>query len=171
MSAETLTTNEEKIQKINELIKDIKIAMLTTLDQDGQLHSRPMGNQNSEFDGDLWFFTSKSSGKVHAIETDSHVNLAYSNPKDQSYISLAGTASIVEDREKMKQLWSPFIKAWFPEGLEDPDLTLLKVEVQSAQYWESPSSTVVKIVGFAKAMLTGQTYKGGKNQKIEIRHQ
>lgn len=170
MSAETFTTNEDNIQKINALIKGINIAMLTTLDPDGQLHSRPMGTQQTEFDGSLWFFTSKTSGKVHAIETDAHVNVAYANPTDQSYISLAGKATLVEDRAKMEELWSPFIRAWFPEGLEDPDLTLMRVEVDSAQYWESPSATVVKIVGLAKALLTGQTYKGGENRKVQIQH-
>lgn len=170
MSTEKITSPEENIQKINELVKDIRIAMLTTMDTDGQLHSRPMGNMEKEFDGSVWFFTKKDSPKIHSIESDSHVNLAYSNPKQQAYISMAGKATVVDDKAKMKELWSPFLKAWFPEGLEDPSLILISVDVESAQYWESPSSTVVKIVGFTKALLTGQTYKGGETKKIQIQH-
>jgi general stress protein 26 len=170
MSTEKVNTQAENNQKINELIKDIRIAMLTTMDTDGQLHSRPMGNMEKEFDGTAWFFTKKDSPKIHAIESDSHVNLAYSNPKQQAYISMAGKATVVADKEKMKELWSPFVRAWFPEGLEDPSLILISVEIESAQYWESPSSTVVKIVGFTKALLTGKAYKAGETKKIQVQH-
>lgn len=170
MSAETFTTGQENNQKIHGLIHDIRVAMLTTLDTDGQLHSRPMGTQETEFDGSVWFFTSRSSGKIHSIETESHVNLAYSKPEDQRYVSLAGKAFVVEDRVQMEKLWSPILKAWFPLGLEDPDLCLLRIDVESAQYWDSPSSTVVKIVGFTKAILTGKPYAPGENKKVQIQH-
>ena len=83
------------IKKLAELIKDIKFAMLTTVEADGSLHSRPMATQQTEFDGDLWFFTGVSSHKVHDIENNPQVNIASADPNDQSYISMSGRAHLV----------------------------------------------------------------------------
>ena len=108
MSAETFTTSEENNRKIDDLIKNVPVAMLTTLDPDGQLHSRPMGTLQQEFfDGTVWFFTSRDSEKIHSINTNSHVNLAYAQPNEYHYVSLAGKATLVDDREKWKSCGSP----------------------------------------------------------------
>ena len=156
------------IQTVNKLIKKIKVAMLTTADTDGTLHSRPMATQSHEFDGTLWFFTHEHSGKVHEVESARQVNVSYANPSDQEYVSLSGTASVVRERGKIDELWSPLLKAWFPKGKEDPEIALLRIEVEKAEYWDSPSGTVVKLVGFAKALITGQAYEPGKNEKIDF---
>jgi general stress protein 26 len=142
---------KESIAKLNELIKDIEIAMLTTYDQDGSLHSRPMATQKVEFDGLLWFFTRASSHKVQEIEREHHVNLAYSAPDKQRYVSVSGMARLVKDRPKMEELWNPVYKAWFPDGLDDADLALLKVSVEHAEYWDSPSSFAAQVIKFVKA--------------------
>jgi general stress protein 26 len=142
---------KESIAKLNELIKDIEIAMLTTYDQDGSLHSRPMATQKVEFDGLLWFFTRASSHKVQEIEREHHVNLAYSAPDKQRYVSVSGMARLVKDRPKMEELWNPVYKAWFPDGLDDPDLALLKVSVEHAEYWDSPSSFAAQVIKFVQA--------------------
>jgi general stress protein 26 len=120
----------EKIEKLRGLIKDIDIAMLTTTDADGSLRSRPMGTQQAEFDGDLWFFTSADTTKVDEIERDNRVNVSYAAPKNR-FVSVSGTAVLLNDREKMKELWSPIYKAYFPDGLDDPNLRLLKIEAES----------------------------------------
>lgn len=158
------------IAKLGELIKDIRVAMLTTADTEGRLHSRPMSNQDHEFDGTLWFFTGANSGKVHELARDSHVNLSYANPDDQKYVSVSGRASISRDKAKMKELWSPIHKAWFPDGLDDPNLALLRVEVDSAEYWDAPASSVVQLYGFAKAILTGKAYgeEGVEHEKVKL---
>lgn len=160
---------EADIRKLAELIKDIRIAMLTTEDENGSLHSRPMGTQQAEFDGDLWFFTEEPSGKTGELAANRKVNVAYSDPKHQRYVSVSGRGTVVRDREKSKELWNPAYKAWFPEGLDDPKLALLKVSVESAQYWDSPGSAVVHLLGFVKAVATGRRYEGGENEKIELR--
>ena len=146
--------------------------MFTTVDIDGSLHSRPMATQEVEFDGDLWFFTRKSSGKIHSIFAEQQVNIAYSSPKSSTYVSVSGRAELVEDDKKIHDLWNPLYAAWFPKGLEDPDLILLKIKVESAEYWTSHSSAVVQLFGFAKAALTGQAYKGeaSDHAKINLRH-
>ena len=161
--------NNQDIQKLGELINDIDIAMLTTIDNDGSLRSRPMGTQEIEFDGDLWFFTSADAAKVHETRQHQQVNVSYADPKAQSYVSVSGHAQLVRDQQKMKELWSPIYKAWFPDGLDDPNLALLRVQVDKAEYWESANGMVVQLVGFAKALVTGEQYQGGENAKVNLK--
>jgi general stress protein 26 len=130
----------DAIKTLGALIKDIKFAMLTTVEDDGSLRSRPMATQQAEFDGDLWFFTGASSAKVGEVQRDRQVNVSYADTDGQRYVSVSGTAQLVRDRAKIKELWNPIFKAWFPDGLDDPDLALLKVAVERAEFWDSPSS-------------------------------
>lgn len=141
--------------------------MLTTIDG-GVLRSRPMQTQDFDFDGDLWFFTSSETHKTEEIIKDNRVNVSYAAPDDNTYISVSGTASIVKDREKIEELWTPVYKAWFPKGLDDPNLILLKVSVEQAEYWDSSSSAFVQIAGFLKAIATGERAEGGENEKINL---
>jgi len=159
---------EEAIEKLHSLIEDIDFAMLTTVDTDGVLRSRPMSTQRAEFEGELWFFTSEKTHKTDEIEKDNRVNVSYAEPKDNVYVSVSGTASIVKDRAKMEELWNPILKAWFPDGLETPGICLLKVDAEQAEYWDSPSSTIVQAYGFVKALVTGTAAKGGENEKINL---
>lgn len=171
MKSNIQENSNESVQKLGELIRDIKFAMFTTLDLDGSLHSRPMATQQIEFDGDLWFFSGRASSKIRSIEKDQHVNVAFSSPNDNRYVSVSGRASIVTDRAKMEELWNPMYKMWFQDGLEDPDLTLVRVRVESAEYWDSPSKMIVRLVGFAKAMIGGEDrYPMGDHQKVQIHH-
>ena len=162
------TTHEEKVKKLGEMIRGIRIAMLTTAMPDGTLRSRPMATQEAEFDGDLWFFTGAGSPKAHEIEEDAHVNVSYVDAEGQRYASVSGRARIVRDRQKAEELWSPAYKAWFPEGLDDPDLALLKVVVDGAEYWDSPSSAAAHLIGTAKALATGERYQPGENEKLNL---
>lgn len=162
-------THEENVQKLAELIHGIKVAMMTTVDTDGAIHSRPMATQQAAFDGDLWFFTAASSHKSEEVKRDARVNLTYVSHDDNRYVSVTGTAELWKDRIKAQELWSPFHLAWFPKGVEDPDLALLKITVEQAEYWDSPSSAAVKLAGFAKAVLAGQRHDGGgENRKIDL---
>jgi general stress protein 26 len=158
---------KESIEKLNGLIKDIGFAMLTTIDG-GVLRSRPMQTQKAEFDGTLWFFTGSNTHKADEIERENRVNVSYANPDSNTYVSVSGTGSIVKDRAKIEELWNPIYKAWFPKGLDDPTLCLLKVEVEQAEYWDSSSSTIVQIAGFVKALATGKRADGGDHGKIDL---
>ncbi|MBA3868705.1 MAG: pyridoxamine 5'-phosphate oxidase family protein [Anaerolineae bacterium] len=160
--------NPESIQKVRDLIKGIKIAMLTTIsNSDGALHSRPMGTQEVEFDGDLWFFTRSDSQKVNELKKDQTVNVSYAN--NPRYVSISGTAQIVDDKAKMKELWNPLFKAWFPDGLDDPTLRLLKVTVKQAEYWDNPGGIVATIIGFAESLINKEPSKMGENETITLR--
>lgn len=160
--------NGDGIRKLGEMIRDIKVAMLTTAEPDGTLRSRPMMMQDVEFDGDLWFFTAASSPKVQEVQQVNQVNVSFAAPDKQRYVSVSGRASLVRDGRKIKELWNPLFKAWFPDGLDDPDLALLKVSVDQAEYWDSPSGKMVAIAGFAKALVTGERMEGGENQKLDL---
>lgn len=159
---------DEQIRKLGEMIKEIEFAMLTTVDEDGSLRSRPMATQRAEFDGNLYFFTHASAPKVDEIEREHHVNLSYAKPEDQRYVSISGRAQVIRDRQKIEELWTPELRAWFPEGKDDPDIALLKVTVEKAEYWDSTSSTMAHILGFAKAVATGTTYQPGENEEINL---
>ncbi len=163
--------HEENVAKLREMIKGIEFAMLTTADDDGSLRSRPMATQKVEFDGDLYFFTKAGAPKVDEVERDRHVCVSYAAPEEQCYVSMSGTALLMRDRQKMEELWSPVLKAWFPGGLDDPELALLKISVAQAEYWEGPSSTVVYLVGLAKAFVAGETYRPGENEKLDLKGQ
>ncbi|MBC7692346.1 MAG: pyridoxamine 5'-phosphate oxidase family protein [Methylotenera sp.] len=146
----------QSVQKLGTMIQGIQIAMMTTEESDGVLRSRPMATQNSEFDGTLWFFTREHSPKVEEVQKHHMINLSYAEPSDNRYISITGRAELVKDENKARELWNPLLKAWFPKGLSDPELALLKVTVDHAEYWETTSSTMVQVVGFLKAVTTGK---------------
>lgn len=162
------TPANENVATIAEKIKDIRTAMMTTVALDGSLHSRPMATQQQEFDGDLWFFTGKDSLKIDELEKNNQVSVAYAAPDDNRYVSISGTASIVDDQAKIDELWSPFVKAWFPDGKDDPNITLVHVKPETAEYWDSSSSTLVQVVGFAKALLTGKQADGGDHDTVDL---
>lgn len=151
-----MQNSQDKFTDLNDLIRDIKIAMLTTHDERGGLRCRPMATLKHEFDGDLWFFTRERAGKVEEIQHDDHVNVAYAHPGDQRYVSVTGRATVVRDKVKNKEFWNPLFRAWFPKGLDDPDMALLKVKVERAELWDAPPGPVVHVFGLAKAAITGQ---------------
>lgn len=150
------TGTQDELEKVYDLIEGIDFAMLTTAQPDGSLRSRPMATQRVERDGEVWFFTGLDSGKVHEIDREHHVNLAYADPDHNRYVSISGLARITQDRDKAASLWSPAMKAWFPEGLDDPNLAMIEVRITGAEYWDAPSSTMVQLYGMAKSMLTGE---------------
>jgi general stress protein 26 len=156
---------KNSIEKIRKLTEEIDFCMLTTMDA-GHMRSRPMSTQQTEFDGDLWFFTSDNTHKIDEIAKDNRVCAAYAKPASDTYVSISGRAEVVKDRAKMEELWSPILKAWFPDGLEDPHLCLLKVTAEQAEYWDSPSGKLVQLFGFVKAIATGEEADWGENKKV-----
>jgi general stress protein 26 len=160
---------QEQIAKLAELIKDIQIAMLTTNTPDDSLHSRPMGVQQVEFDGDLWFFTKSSSRKSAEITHDPRVNVAFAQTDKQRYVSISGQAALIVDRAKMKSLWSPTYRVWFPEGLDDPELQLIKVTVDGAEYWDASAGGVAtQIFGFVQSLVTGKHGGQDINERVDL---
>ena len=164
-----MSTQKQATDHLREMIKDIRIAMLSTQETDGTLRSRPMYVQQLEGDDDIWFFTNESSAKITEIMHDKDVNLSFSEPDNDRYISVSGTAQMVDDMNKKEELWNPMLKAWFPDGLDDPELTLLKIDPSQGEYWDAPSSKMVQLAGFVKATVTGERYDAdGINEKVSL---
>ena len=167
MAAET--ARREDVQKLGELIADLKVAMMTTVEPDGSLRSRPMHTRiDGDFDGTLWFFTREHAPKVFEIDRDRHVNLSYSCPKSQRYASVSGQARLVQDRKKAEELWNPAYKAWFPRGLDDPELALIRVQADKGEYWDTAPGAVVHAFGFIKATLTGESARPSGHEKVTL---
>lgn len=160
------TKREEAIEKLRSLIKSIDICMLTTNDS-GALRSRPMSTQDAEFDGDLWFFTDRNTHKVDEIRKDNRVNVSYVGKT--SYVSVSGTATLIRDQKKIDEYWKASHNLWFPKGKDDPDLHLLKVEVDQAEYWEISSGTIVHLLSTLKTLVTGaEPDDSGDSTKITL---
>lgn len=123
-------------EQLAKTMKDIDICMMTTVEADGQLSSRPMSNNtNVEWNGDTWFFAYEDSSQVTEIEANRQVNLAYAVPADILFVSIKGRGEIVRDDEKKKAMWYDELKRWFPGGPEDDAVVLIKVTAEYASYW------------------------------------
>ncbi len=158
----------EQIKFLKDKVEDVRIAMLVTVNANHEIHSRPMGTAELDEEGNIWFFTNEYSSKVDEISHENKVVVIYSNPSNNTYLSIKGTASLVDDRGKMKKLWNPIIKAFFPDGIDDPKLTLLKVDTEEAEYWDSNSSKMVVGFQMLKAAITGERYDQGDHGKIQL---
>jgi general stress protein 26 len=163
------TTDPHALAKLWDMIKEIEVAMMTTVDADGSLRSRPMWTQHTDFDGILWFFTRADAPKSSEVGRDHRVNLSYAQPNRQNYVSVSGTAELIRDRGQIAALWSESLTTWFPKGLKDPELALLRIRVERAEYWDAPSSAMVHAYGYVKAKLTGEPPHPGHQEKVKLR--
>jgi general stress protein 26 len=142
-------------QKVYEMLESVESAMLVTHNPDGILDARPMRVADVEPAGSLWFMTSRSSRKVCEIEKDSRVLLVYQDPSGQ-YLSIAGTARIVDDGPRTRRFWKEPYKVWFPNGPDDPDLVLLSVDPEVAEFWDVAGLNRIRyLFDAAKAYVTG----------------
>ncbi|MEV1145901.1 pyridoxamine 5'-phosphate oxidase family protein [Micromonospora sp. NPDC049799] len=166
MSSNAPSDAADARRRVTELVREARICMLTTTAVDGRMVSRPMALQEAEFDGDLWFFAYADSAKVRQIRVNPEVNVSFSDQRHNAWVSVSGTARESFERAKAEQLWNPLLKTWFPDGLDTPGLTLLTVRAGSAEYWDSPNSAVVNLLGLAKAAVTGRPPEGGENHEV-----
>ncbi len=161
-----MSDEKSPVTKVAELAKDIRIGMLTTQDGAGNFISRPMAQQEVEFDGDLWFFAERGSRKVQQITANPRVGVTLTS--NDTWISLNGSAQVIEDHAKAKELWNTWVEAWMPQGPEDPSVVLIKVSPESAEYWDTPGGRVASVLSFVKAKVTGQPYDGGENERVTL---
>jgi len=142
-------------KKLLDLIGDLPIAMLTTFGGDGP-RSVPMARQEVDPSAELWFITARETAHVRAIQADPRVSLTFSSR--DSWVAAYGRAEVVDDRDKLGELWTTFAGAWLPGGPDDPNATLLRVDLQHGEYWDTPGGKVASLISFAKTKLTGDTY-------------
>ncbi len=160
------TLNATERETLKTKIKDIRIAMLTTQEVDGDFHTRPMAAQEMDPDGTMWFFTYENSNKVAEVNQNPRIALGFSDPDSEVYVSTSGYAEVVNDRAKVDELWNDTLKTWFPKGKDDPNLTLLKVTTHAGEYWDRPGGKMMTFLEMAKGALTGQPDKSGRNEKF-----
>lgn len=157
----TASRDPDALARLQDLVSDIDIAMVTTVTPDGALHSRPMATREFTDEGEIWFFTSDESAKAQDLESEHAVNLSYADPHKHHYVSITGNATLVHDRARARDLWHSKLKTWFPAGLDDPHVVLLRVRVETAEFWDAPSSRMVQL-------FTPRT-DDGEHTRVDIR--
>ena len=167
MSQPSHTTSEATLW---DLIKDIKFAMFTTHSPEGTLQSRPMTTQNAKLDeqNSLWFFMSRSNEPATDLVAAPQVCVIYADPGKDSWVSVSGQASVIEDAAKKKQLWNVMTQAWFPKGVDDPDLALVQVRISSASYWNVKENQIVQLLKMAAAVITGKPPQLGEHAEVKM---
>ncbi|MFW1952134.1 pyridoxamine 5'-phosphate oxidase family protein [Acinetobacter beijerinckii] len=154
-------------EELSELLKDFRFSMVTFVTDEGHLHSAPMTTQNDAFNGIVWFLGSKKSELVKSISSNPQVNLGYSNTSNNDYVSINGVAENVIDEVILDEIWSPAYEAFFEHGKSDPDIQLIRVVCNGAQYWKG-SDTLVTLYKLAKASVTGETEDLGTSKSISL---
>jgi len=160
------THTQDDLGKLVELLEDVRFTMFTTR-VDGRLRSRPMTTLTADTSGSLWFFISADATTLDQIAADPSVGLAYADNGKGTYVSVAGDATVRDDRAKVKELWNPAFKAWF-EGPDDPTLNLVEVRIREAEYWDGPDSRIARLIGIVAAAVTGNEYDAGEQGEIEM---
>lgn len=160
-----MNSQQDGMKELVKIVKDADIAILTTMNAHGQLVSRPLAVQDTDFDGDLWFFTDDPSPKADEIRANPQVNVSISSGK--GYVSIAGTATLTKDRAKIDELWSASVKPWF-DGKDDPSIALIKVDGDTAEYWSLDTPRVVAAIKIAKGMVSGDRPDPRKNDVVDL---
>lgn len=159
----------EQITLIADKIKSVKFGMFTTSDDTRTLTSRPLTQQQVDGEGQIWFFVTDEAAYTRDLLNNPQVNVSFAEPSDSLYVSVCGRAELLKDRAKAEELWNPIVKAWFPGGLDDPHLSLIKVTIQSAEYWDSDASKMRQFFEMAKAAITGDTPKDlGEHGRVDL---
>ncbi len=169
MNNQTNLRNQDAIDKVIHLAKDIDICLFcTNINVDQGESVRPMSTQDVDSDGNLWFFSDKDSIKNKEIEGDKNVRLYYSHPSKSSYIVLNGEAEILFDNQKVDEMWSPLVKTWFKEGKDDPNLSLIKVSPKNAYYWDVEGNEMINFFKMIASVATGTTLVDAKEGTIKL---
>jgi general stress protein 26 len=162
-------SNEEALKKLKKIVEEVRICMLVTNNKTEHEHTRPMATIEVDDAGALWFFTDIRSIKVEEVANDHDVHLIFSHPGKESYLDLWGRGSINTDRQLRKAKWKPVVKAYFPNGVDDPNLALLKVAPSDVYYWESETGKMMQFIKMATAAITRnpEVAKGAEG-KLEV---
>ena len=159
-------TDAQSISKVTEIINDAKIGMVTTINEEGALVSRPLAVQEVLDDGDMWFFTGLGTSQVAHVRADPRVNAAFGSKTE--WVSVAGTAEVVTDRAKIHEMWNQVVEAWFPDGPDTPEVCLLRIESDSAEYWTSPGGTAATVLQWVKSKVTNSRMSVGESGTVEL---
>ena len=161
--------NKEAIDKLKSLVDAIMVCLFcTNLKTDDGSTCRPMSAIKVCDQGNIWFFSEKSSEKNKAIEIDKNVQLFFSNPSKGNYLIVNGEAEIIFDETKIEELWTPAAKIWFKEGKEDPDISIIKVTPTTAYYWDTEGNRMINILKMVASVVTGTNLVNGSQGALKI---
>jgi general stress protein 26 len=159
-------TGKEALLKMKELAEEIKICMFCTHPK-GELEARPMTAQQVDEQGNVWFLSDKDSTKNFDLEANSHVDLLFGQGQAK-FLSLHGEASVLYDKEKIKELWTPIAKIWFTEGVDDPRISVIKLSVKNGYYWDTKHGKAVETAIMIAAFISGKTMDDGIEGKLTV---
>ncbi len=169
MNNETNFAGKEAIEMVQKLVKEIDICLFcTSLKTDDGSTARPMSTQDVDDEGNLWFFSDKNSDKNKEIEKEANVQLFYSDPSKSAYLVLNGEAEIIIDYAIVEELWSPHVKAWFKEGKDDPNISIIKVTSKSAYYWDTEGNKMINFFKMIASVATGKTLIDSKEGALKL---
>jgi len=160
--------NTEALKKFKDLVEQVNICMFITNTSNGHEHTRPMATIEMEDDGTLWFYTNIRSIKVEEVNNQHDVHLTYAHPGKETYLDVWGSAEIVTDRQQVVDKWSPIVKTWFPDGINDPHLGLLKVQPYEVYYWVAETGKMVQFFKTAASIVSGKRLAEGAEGSLNI---
>jgi general stress protein 26 len=160
--------NEDAVKKIKDFVDDIKFCMFCTSVTDMPFRTRPMSTLEVDEEGNLWFFSAKSSDKNDEIKDNDTVQLIYSKNSDVHFLTITGKATIVQDQAKKDELWNPIVKAYFPQGKDDPNLSLVKIKPEAAHYLDTINGKMITLFKMAASAVTGNQADVGVEGKLKV---
>ncbi|MEO6546518.1 MAG: pyridoxamine 5'-phosphate oxidase family protein [Ferruginibacter sp.] len=160
--------DQEGIDKLRELVKSQAMCMFATNLTSFPISARPMSTQEVDDEGNLWFFSQASSEKNAELETDNRVQLFFANTSSSEYLSVAGEATILKDKEKAREMWTRWVKTWFTEGVDDPELTIIKVVPEDVYYWDTKNNRMISLLKIMTGAVIGKTMDDGVEGKISV---
>ena len=150
--------------KLYELTQDIKVVMMNSINDEGEIQSRPMTPLQLDRHGSIWFFASSNCQKTKQLERNTQINVVYASDEASTFVSISGEAGIVKDQKKIEELWKPTMKAWFNDGIKQEDLVLIEVKIHKAEYWDAPQGKMVQLIGIIKAAVTDKPYQASPGE-------
>ncbi|MDG4951207.1 pyridoxamine 5'-phosphate oxidase family protein [Weeksellaceae bacterium KMM 9724] len=162
--------NKEAIDKLKELAESARICMMTTKLDERPSPSRPMTLQEVDENGILWFLSGRDSDKNYELKKDTKTQLYFMNNSKSEYLSVYGTAEIYLDQNTIDEHWSVAANAWFKEGKEDPNVSVIGIKPLDMKYWGTKHGKFVDIALMAYSALTGadKGSDGGEEGKLEV---
>jgi general stress protein 26 len=159
---------QEALKKFKKLVEEVRTCMFITNTTSEHEHTRPMATIEVEDDGTLWFFTDIRSIKVEEVNRDKTVHLTYAHPGKESYLDVWSRGTVITDKQQLKDKWSPIVKAWFPDGVDDPNLALLKLQPTECYYWDSETGKMIQFFKMAASIVSGQRLADGAEGKLKL---
>ena len=166
MSTENLN-NKESWKKLRELVDDIKVSMMVTGFNKKPINAIPMRSKKIDQDGNIWFLSLKTSEHNREIEKDKNVQLLYSKPADNEFLSVFGSAEITRDKAILEELYTRTTDNWF-DGIDDPNITAIKVTPREAYYWDSKDNKYMTLLKLGVGAVTGNKQDIGEKGKMNL---